>query len=77
MMFKLFATDHMAPMFERPIGNAIRLLMAANRTLIDAKKVFHDEDFREECFEHLNESDGRIRSYWTYGEDMPSSVWAS
>lgn len=67
MMFKLFSTKSMGPVFERGMRNTLILLLVNSLTLTNFSKIWHDTDFREKCLKKLNTTSPRdkdVDDFW-------------
>ncbi|MBI5181444.1 MAG: response regulator [Nitrospirae bacterium] len=72
MMFKMFSTESMGPMFERSMRYTLLLLMVNNLTLADFARLWNDKDFRKKCLEKLNPSLERHKDIINFWEnEMP------
>lgn len=67
IMFRLYLSEHMGPMFERFSRALLLPLLAARGSLADASRLPHDALFRAECLARLDSTDpihAEVLRFW-------------
>ena len=67
IMFKLYPSDYMGPVFERTLRYSLLLIMMAGKPIADLPRIWSDEDFRDQCLERIDANFQRVKdvlNYW-------------
>lgn len=67
ILFRLFRSEMMGPMFDRHSRALLVPLVAARRSVADVSRIEHDEEFRDECLDALDSGNPihqEIRRFW-------------